>query len=72
MTILGGRPVKVFFEFRIVDSRAAVVLWSSSVTAPDVSVTIREAIYHQDGIQMDRRHRFLRYWSVDHTSTKVG
>ncbi|KAI8107105.1 hypothetical protein M9434_001750 [Picochlorum sp. BPE23] len=71
MTISGGRPVKVFFEFRIVDSRAAVVLWSSSVTAPDVSVSIREAIYHQDGVQMDRRHHFFRYWSADHTSIKI-
>lgn len=55
MTISWNEPVKVAFEFRIVDSRAAVVLWSSSVTAPNAWYTIREAIKHQDDIQMDRR-----------------
>lgn len=75
MTISWNEPVKVAFEFRIVDSRAAVVLWSSSVTAPNAWCTIREAIKHQDDIQMDRRHRFIQYWrnrNPDHAGTKVG
>ncbi len=67
--------IKVAFEFRIVDSRGAVILWSSSIIAPDGYFTIGDAIQHQDDIQVNARDRFMQYWRLrdeDDSGTRVG
>lgn len=67
--------IKVAFEFRIVDSRGAVILWSSSIIAPDGYLTIGDAIQHQDDIQVNARDRFMQYWKLrdeDDSGTRVG